>query len=98
MPLEDDMYGYFFNGLYGYPRKNKRFTGLLSNGIPFIGRITYYAGVYKCSLEGKFNKFSQIIGIGKQRFTGDGMIAIGNHDENGKLQGQARKTFEREDY
>ena len=41
------------------PRKNKRFTGLLSDGIPFIGCITFDGEYdYKWTLEGKFNKLS----------------------------------------
>ena len=94
----DDNDGYNpFGDSGGMPRRNKRFTGLLSDGIPFIGCITFddYVG-YKWTLEGKFNKQSNIIGIGKQTSTDGGMIAIGNHDENGKLQGQASKTFKSE--
>ena len=92
MPFKDDQWGYDIFG-YTMSRLNIRFTGQLSNGMPFIGRLTFKeSDGTKYTLEGKFNGHLQIIGTGKQ--TGlYGMIIIGHHDSNGKLQGQVRKTF-----
>ena len=41
MPLTDDKNGFYTYGSSGASRINIRFTGLLSNGIPFIGCLTF---------------------------------------------------------
>ena len=41
MPLEDDKNGFDF-WCDAMSRKNKKFTGHLLDGIPFIGILTYY--------------------------------------------------------
>ena len=93
MPFKDDEWGYdYFVGRV-MSRRNIRFTGQLSNGMPFIGRLTFKGSGGKYTLEGKFNGHLQIIGTGKQTGPDVGMIIIGQHDSNGKLQGQVRKTF-----
>ena len=88
MPFPDDRYGFELDGGSRMSRRNIKFTGELSNGMPFIGCITF-DDIYdeKFTLEGKFNNHLQIIGVGKQTSTRYGMIIIGNHDENGMLQG-----------
>ena len=88
MPFPDDRYG--FDPYYddSMSRYNIKFTGELSNGMPFIGCITFDYGDDKYTLEGKFNHHLQIIGVGKQTSTVlGGIMIIGNHDENGKIQG-----------
>ena len=93
MPFKDDEWGYdYFVGRV-MSRRNIRFTGQLSNGMPFIGRLNFEVYDVKYTLEGKFNGHLQIIGTGKQTSSFKDMIIIGQHDSNGKLQGQVRKTF-----
>ena len=77
MVLGDDKWGYNIYGDRCY-RNNIRFTGLLIDGIPFLGRLTFeYIGI-KYTLEGKFNSKAQVIGNAKQTSTGPyDMIAIG---------------------
>ena len=88
MPFPNDRYGFHpLSGDSGFTRFNIKFTGELSNGMPFIGCITFDDGDEKYTLEGKFNHHLQIIGVGKQTCTVGGMMIIGNHDENGMLQG-----------
>ena len=41
MLFDEDRNGFYPNGSANYPRKNKRFTGPLLDGIPIIGLLTY---------------------------------------------------------
>ena len=77
MPFPNDSNGYNIFDNSGMPRNNIRFTGLLSNGMPFIGCITFEFNGFKYTLEGKFNKHLNLVGIGKQTYTYNDMIAFG---------------------
>ena len=41
MPLTNDKNGFDVFGYFGESRYNIRFTGLLSNNMPFIGCLTF---------------------------------------------------------
>ena len=50
--LPDDKFGFKYDGRAGYSRSNMLFSGLLSNGMPVIGRLTFECDHYKWTFEG----------------------------------------------
>ena len=61
--MEEDRIGIdFSNGKAGYPRRNKRFTGITRNGFPFIGILTYFNNDIEFTEIGEFNESTHLIG------------------------------------
>ena len=59
MILDEDQNGIHLDGYATMPRCNKRFTGQLLDGIPFIGLLTYDNGNgWEYTELGKYNKLT----------------------------------------
>ena len=72
MVLENDNNGIYPSVGDSIPRKYLRFSGVILNGLPFIGVLTWICFGYKFSDSGRLNSKAQVIGFAMTTSAYDG--------------------------